>query len=230
MITKIWAYIAGAVVILLLAYGGCRWWQGRQMAVHVGKADQLEVQQAAAGAEATPHEQTATNLKPTLQANAAAVAQASAVVAHLQHPATPAPRPGPNQPATDPQPVQTPVDLVALDAAKDTLIQALRKANADLAASNAAWEAGDLARQRQVKNLQAEVVQLRLAIAVMPRDLKWAIGPVYGMDHLGNTAIGVGVDRDFFNVMRAGIEVTKNTYAFANRQAWEGRVTLKVKF
>jgi hypothetical protein len=228
ILTKTYTYAIALVIGCVLVYGGIRYYKGRQVAVHVAAADKLDVQQVAAGAEATPHEQTATNLKPTLQANAAAVAQASAVVAHLQHPNSPAGAQQ-NQPATDPQPVQAPVDLAALDAAKDVLIAALKKANADLTASNDAWEAGDTARQTQVRLLQGEVVQLRAAIAAMPKDLKWAVGPVYGSDHLGDTAKGMAVHRDF-SVVRTALEVTKNNYVFANRQAWEGRLSLLIRF
>ena len=227
MLAKIRAYLIGAVALALLAYGGFRWWQGRQVAVHIKKADQLEVQQAAAGTQAETHEQTATNLKPTIQANAAAVAQASAVVAHLQHPNPPAGA-QPNQPAADPQPVPPTVDLVALDAAKDALIDTLTKANADKDAALAAWEAGDAARQAQVISLQGEVKQLRAAIAAMPKDLKYSVGAVYGSSGQGDLAKGIYVDRDF-SIIRAGVEVTRNTYAIANRQGWEGRVRIGFK-
>ena len=121
------------------------------------------------------------------------------------------------------------MDLVALDAAKDALIDTLTKANADKDAALAAWEAGDAARQAQVISLQGEVKQLRAAIAAMPKDLKYSVGAVYGSSGQGDLAKGIYVDRDF-SIIRAGVEVTRNTYAIANRQGWEGRVRIGFKF
>ena len=225
---KLIAYAAALLALIVLTVGGYRYWETRQVKKDLKVADQLQVQQVAQGAEATVHEQEAINLKPTIQSDNAAVTQASAAVAHLQHPNPPAGA-QPNQPAADPQPVPPTVDLVALDAAKDALIDTLTKANADKDAALAAWEAGDAARQAQVISLQGEVKQLRAAIAAMPKDLKYSVGAVYGSSGQGDLAKGIYVDRDF-SIIRAGVEVTRNTYAIANRQGWEGRVRIGFKF
>lgn len=228
MSVKAIAALVLAAALAIGAYAGFRWYQGRQVAVHVKAADKLEVQQAAAGTQAVTHEQAAATLIPTIQADDFRIASDRQRLAKLQHPAPGLPS-GPNQPAPAAQPVPAPVDLAPLDVAKDQLIADLNTANANLKAALAEMTAGDLARQAQVKDLQGEVAQLRAALAAMPKDLKWAAGPVYGVNNLGDTAKGVGVDRDF-SVIRTGIEVTRNTYAIANRIGWEGRLSLKVRW
>lgn len=62
-----------------------------------------------------------------------------------------------------------------------------------------------------------------------PRPLKWAAGVVYGSTAWGDTAKGVFLDRDFA-FLRTGAELTRNSYATANRQGWEIRARLGIRF
>lgn len=62
-----------------------------------------------------------------------------------------------------------------------------------------------------------------------PRTLKWAAGGVWGTTAWGDEAKGIFVDRDF-EVLRTGVEVTRNTYALANRQAWEVRCKIGIRW
>jgi hypothetical protein len=62
-----------------------------------------------------------------------------------------------------------------------------------------------------------------------PRLLKWAAGVVYGSTAWGDTAKGVFLDRDFA-FLRTGAELTRNSYAMANRQGWEIRARLGIRF
>lgn len=217
-----------AAVLVIGAFAGYRWLKGRQVAVHLKAADQLDVQQAAAGTQAVTHEQAAAAIAPVLRSDDSRVAQDRTALAKLQHPAY-VPAPGSHDPAPHSGPVPPTVDLAAMDAVKDRLITDLTKQVTDLKAANAELTAADQARQAQVTDLQAENKQLRAAIAAEPKPLKWATGAVYGTTNLGDTSRGVFVDRDL-SVLRTGVEIVKNTYAAANRQAWEVRVHLGIRF
>lgn len=62
-----------------------------------------------------------------------------------------------------------------------------------------------------------------------PKILKWAAGAVYGTTAWGDTAKGAFVDRDFA-FLRTGLELTKNSYSMANRQGWEMRAKVGLRF
>ena len=62
-----------------------------------------------------------------------------------------------------------------------------------------------------------------------PKTLKWAAGAVYGTTAWGDTAKGVFIDRDFA-LLRTGAELTRNSYALANRQGWELRARFGIRF
>lgn len=62
-----------------------------------------------------------------------------------------------------------------------------------------------------------------------PKVLKWAAGAVYGSTACGDTAKGAFIDRDFAFI-RTGAEVTQNTYSNLNRQGWEFRAKLGIRF
>lgn len=62
-----------------------------------------------------------------------------------------------------------------------------------------------------------------------PRELKWAVGAVYGGTAWGDKAVGAFLDRDFA-FLRTGAELTKNTYALQARQGWEIRARLGIRF
>ena len=62
-----------------------------------------------------------------------------------------------------------------------------------------------------------------------PKLLKSAAGLVFGTTAWGDRAEGVFYDRDLA-FARVGIEVTKNTYALANRVGWEVRGKVGIRF
>ena len=62
-----------------------------------------------------------------------------------------------------------------------------------------------------------------------PKLLKSAAGLVFGTTAWGDKAEGMFYDRDLAFV-RVGIEVTKNTYAIANRTGWEVRGKVGIRF
>jgi len=219
------ARLIGILVIALaccaICFGGWRWFEARQAAAHLQKADQLETSQAQHGTQAVTHEQAAQALNPILQADDAtdtgddaAVARSRAAVERLRTP-RPGPDPAPGSGPHAPEPVQAPVELAALDAAKDQLISDLskdladtKKALADTRAQAAAYAAGDQERQAQVKDLQGEVLQLRAAIASRPKDLHWAANAIYGT----NQTIGAGVEYDV-SIVRLGVSVVRRQLA-----------------
>jgi hypothetical protein len=61
------------------------------------------------------------------------------------------------------------------------------------------------------------------------KELKWAMGAVYGTTAWGDKAIGAFLDRDFA-FLRTGAELTKNTYANAARPGWEFRAKFGIRF
>jgi hypothetical protein len=103
------------------------------------------------------------------------------------------------------------VDVVALDVAKDRLIDDLtrdltdtKKTVADQRAALEAMTLADLERRAQVRNLQGEVLQLRASDSARPRERRWAVGATYSTDgsaggwverNLGPVRIGVDVVR-----------------------------------
>lgn len=62
-----------------------------------------------------------------------------------------------------------------------------------------------------------------------PRELKWAAGAVVGQTSTGDKSIGAIMTRDV-SFLRFGAEITKNTYALPQRIAWEGRVSVMIRF
>lgn len=62
-----------------------------------------------------------------------------------------------------------------------------------------------------------------------PKPLLNSAGVVYGVTAWGDTARGVYYDRDW-KFIRAGGELTKNTYAIAGRVGWEVRAKLGIIF
>jgi hypothetical protein len=62
-----------------------------------------------------------------------------------------------------------------------------------------------------------------------PPPLRNSAGLVYGTTAWGDTAKGIFYDRDW-KFIRAGLEVTHNTYANVNRTAWEGRIKVGLNF
>jgi FtsZ-binding cell division protein ZapB len=196
---------AAALVVVVGAYSGWRAIRTHQAAVHLKKADQLDTTQATHGAKAETHEQEAQALTPTLQEDDAAVARARAAVDRLAvlHSGSAAHSTAPAGDAT-PQPVHAPVVVAPLDAAKDVLISALTKDVADLKAANASLAQADQERQAQVKDLKAEVVQLRASIAARPPELRWAVLGIYGT----NQSAGASVEYDR-GAFRAGLDVVR---------------------
>lgn len=62
-----------------------------------------------------------------------------------------------------------------------------------------------------------------------PKLITQAAGFVYGTTAWGDKAVGAFYDRDF-KFLRTGVELTKNTYAIANRQGWEIRGKIGITF
>ena len=210
------AYLAAAalVVLALASFGGWRAYKAHQAAVHLKKADVLDTSQTAHGAKAETHEQAAQALTPALQSDDEGVARARAALAELQHPA-PVAHPTNATPDAPAHLDTAPVVLAPLDAAKDDLIQALTQSVADLKASNSALTQADQERQAQVKDLKAEVVQLRASIAARPPELHWAASAIYGT----NQTAGAGVEYDR-GILRAGMDIVR-------RQVAGGQTTLE---
>lgn len=65
--------------------------------------------------------------------------------------------------------------------------------------------------------------------SMAPKDLKWAAGGVYGATAYGDSAKGAFIDRDY-GATRVGLELSKNSYALVNKQAWEARVKFGIRF
>lgn len=195
-----------AVVLVLAGYGGWRAYRDHQAALHLKKADALDTSQATHGAKAEIHEQEAAAIQTQLQADDAAVAAARAALARLAiHVSRPA---GHSQDATINAPAHpdpAPVVLAPLDAAKDQLIAALTLEVADLKTQSAALAQADLERQAQVKDLRAEVVQLRASIAARPPELRWAASAIYGT----NQTAGAGLEYDR-GIVRAGMDIVRH--------------------
>lgn|GEM_PF-6732364 len=205
------AYLAYAAlgILALAGFGGWRAYQAHQAALHLQKANQLETSQASHGAKAETHEQIAEEAQARIPADDAAVAAARAALARVAlHQPRPDVHPADTLPGTPAHPDPAPVVLAPMDAAKDTLIEALTKEVADLKTANAALAQGDQERQAQVKDLQAEVLQLRASIAARPRDLHWSASVIYGT----NQAVGAGVGRDW-GVVHAGLDVIRRPVA-----------------
>ncbi len=62
-----------------------------------------------------------------------------------------------------------------------------------------------------------------------PKVLRRAAGLVYGTTAYGDTAKGAFYDHDF-SFLRTGAELTRNTYPNLNRQGWELRAKLGIRF
>ncbi len=217
-----------ALSCLAIGGGGMRWFQAHQAAAHLQKADQLDTSQAQHGTQAVTHEQAAQALNPVLQeddatdaGDDAAVDRSRAKVERLRA-SHPGPDPAPGSGPHAPEPVQAPVELAALDGAKDQLISDLtkdltdtKKALADTRVQAAAFAAGDIERQAQVKDLQGEVLQLRAVIASTPRELHWGVS-ITGST---NQTLGGGVEYSR-GIVFAGVDVVR-------RQLAGGQTTLE---
>ena len=65
--------------------------------------------------------------------------------------------------------------------------------------------------------------------ASAPRELKWAIGGLYGTKSEGGQTLGVFVDHDFA-FLRTGAEVTRERYPSSSMNGWEIRARLGIRF
>ncbi len=65
--------------------------------------------------------------------------------------------------------------------------------------------------------------------ASVPRELKWAVGGLYGSKSEGGQTLGVFVDRDFA-FLRTGVEITRERYTASSMNGWEIRGRLGIRF
>lgn len=123
--------------------------------------------------------------------------------------------------ADTPQLVSPSVDLAPLVSSQDDLIHAQdRKIEASEHAGSE-WKAVAMTAREQAD-------ALRKSIDSAPRHRLWSAGIVIGASAWGDSAKGVYLERDF-SVVRAGVDLTRNTYAQA-RLGWEVRLRAGVTF